>query len=98
MTRTLYESAAAPMSHNARDPAKLNVICCSKPNLLNQTDLNAALLPYLKELHHNILSLRCAKQPLTRGNQKKISLVRYKNTKIGRINQKGTRMVTDGED
>ena len=95
MTRTLYESAAAPMSPNARDPAKLNVICRSKPNLLNQTDLNAALLPYLKELRHNILSLRCAKQPLTLGNPKKISLVRYKNIKIGGINHKGTRMVKD---
>ena len=47
MTRTPYESAAAPTSHNAADPAELNVVCRSKPNLPNQTDSNAALLPYL---------------------------------------------------
>ena len=47
MTRTLYESAATPTSHNAADPAELNVVCRSKPNLPNQTDSNAALLPYL---------------------------------------------------
>ena len=47
MTRTPYESAAAPKSHNATDPAKLNVVCRSKPNMANQTDSNAALLPYL---------------------------------------------------
>ena len=43
MTRTLYESAAAPTSHNVTDPAKLNVVCHSKPNLPNQTDSNAVL-------------------------------------------------------
>ena len=29
------------------DPAELNVVCRSKPNMSNQTDSNAALLPYL---------------------------------------------------
>ena len=47
MTRTPYESAATPTSHNAADPAELNIVCRSKPNLPNQTDSNAALLPYL---------------------------------------------------
>ena len=47
MTRTPYESATALTSHNAADPAELNVVCCSKPNLLNQTDSNGTLLPYL---------------------------------------------------
>ena len=47
MTRTLFESAATPTSHNAADPAELNVVCRSKPNLPNQTDSNAALLPSL---------------------------------------------------
>ena len=47
MTRTPYESAATPTSHNAADPAELNVVCRSKANLPNQTDSNAALLPYL---------------------------------------------------
>ena len=45
MTRTPYESAAAPTSHNAADPAELNVVC--RTNLPNQTDSNAALLSYL---------------------------------------------------
>ena len=44
MTRTPFESAATPTSHNAADPAELNVVCRSKPNLPNQTDANAALL------------------------------------------------------
>ena len=47
MRRAPYESAAAPESHNAADPAELNVVCRSKPKLPNQTDSNAALLPYL---------------------------------------------------
>ena len=47
MTRTPYELAAAPTSHNAAEPAELNVVCRSKPNLPNPTDSNAALLPYL---------------------------------------------------
>ena len=47
MRRTLYESAAAPTSHSATDPTEFNAVCCSKPNLPNQTDSNAALLPYL---------------------------------------------------
>ena len=47
MTRTPYELAATPTSHNAADPAELNVVCRSKPNLPNQTDSNAALLLYL---------------------------------------------------
>ena len=47
MTRAPYESAATPVSHNAADPAELSVVCLSKPNQLNQTDSNAALLPYL---------------------------------------------------
>ena len=47
MTRTPYESAATPTSHNAADPAELNLVCRTKPNLPNQTDTNAALLPYL---------------------------------------------------
>jgi len=41
-----YESAAAPTSHNATDPAEFNVVCRTKPNLPNQTDSNAALLPH----------------------------------------------------
>ena len=47
MTRAPYESAATPMSHIATDPAEFNVVCRSKSNLQNQTDSNAALLPYL---------------------------------------------------
>ena len=47
MRRTPYESAAAPMSHSATDPAESDVVCRTKPNLPNQTDSNAALLPYL---------------------------------------------------
>jgi len=47
MRRTPYESTAAPTSHSATDPAEFNVVCRTKPNLLNQTDSNAALLPYL---------------------------------------------------
>ena len=47
MRRVPYESAAAPTSHSATDPAEFNVACCSKPSLPNQTDSNAALLPYL---------------------------------------------------
>ena len=47
MTRTPYELAAPPTSHNAADPSELNVVCRSKTNLPNQTDSNAALLPYL---------------------------------------------------
>ena len=45
--RTPYESAAAPTSHSAADPAELNVVCRSKSNLPNQTDSNTTLLPYL---------------------------------------------------
>ena len=47
MTRAPYGSAAAPTSHNAADPAELNIVCRSKPNLPDQTDSNAALLPFL---------------------------------------------------
>ena len=47
MRRTPYESATAPTSHSATDPAEFNVVCRTKPNLSNQTDSNAALLPYL---------------------------------------------------
>jgi len=47
MRRMPYESAAAPTSHSATDPAKFNVVCHTKPNLPNQTDSNTALLPYL---------------------------------------------------
>ena len=48
MTRTPYESAAAPTSHNAADPAELNFVCRSKlTSVPNKTDSNAALLPYL---------------------------------------------------
>ena len=47
MTGARYESAAAPTSHSATDPAKFNVVCRSKSNLLNRTDSNAALLLYL---------------------------------------------------
>ena len=32
---------------SATDPAELNVVCRTKPDLPNQTDSNAALLPYL---------------------------------------------------
>ena len=46
MTRTPYELAATPTPHNAADPAELNIACRYKPNLPNQTDSNAALLPY----------------------------------------------------
>ena len=42
-----YESAAAPMSYSATDPAEFNVVCRTKANLPNQTDSNAALLLYL---------------------------------------------------
>ena len=45
--RTAYESAAAPTSHSATHPAEFNAVCRSKPNLPNQTDSHAALLPYL---------------------------------------------------
>ena len=45
--RTPCESAAAPTLHSATDPAEFNVVCRPKPNLPNQTDSNAALLPYL---------------------------------------------------
>ena len=38
---------AAPTSHSATEPAKFNVVCRTKPDLPNQTDLNAALLLYL---------------------------------------------------
>ena len=47
MTRTPYESAAAPTSHSVADPAEFNVVYRSKSNLPNRTDSNAALLPYL---------------------------------------------------
>ena len=47
MMRAPYESAAAPRSHSAADPAEFNVVCRSKSNLPNRTDSNAALLPYL---------------------------------------------------
>ena len=30
MRRTPYESAAAPMSHSAADPAEFNAVCRSK--------------------------------------------------------------------
>jgi len=47
MRRTPHETAAAPTSLSATDPAEFNVVCRTKPNLPNQTDSNAALLPYL---------------------------------------------------
>jgi len=47
MRRTPYESAVAPTSHSATDPAEFNVVCRTKLNLPNQTDSNAAPLPYL---------------------------------------------------
>ena len=47
MRRTPYESVAAPTSYSATDPAEFNVVCRTKPNLPNQIDSNAALLPYL---------------------------------------------------
>ena len=47
MTRAPYESAAAPTSHSAADPAEFNVLRHSKSNLPNRTDSDAALLPYL---------------------------------------------------
>ena len=47
MTRAPYESAGAPTSHSAADPAEFNIVCCSKSNLPNRTDSNAALLLYL---------------------------------------------------
>ena len=50
MRRTPYESAAAVTSHIATDPAEFNVVCRIKPNLSNQTDSDAALLPHLTHL------------------------------------------------
>ena len=47
MRSTPYESAAAPTSHSAADPAEFHAACRSKSNLPNRTDSNAALLPYL---------------------------------------------------
>ena len=47
MMRAPYESAIAPTSHSAADPAEFNVVCRSKSNLPNRTDSNAELLPYL---------------------------------------------------
>ena len=47
MTGAPYESATAPTSHSATDPAEFNVVCHSKSDLPNRTDSNAALLPYL---------------------------------------------------
>jgi len=47
MRRTPYESAAAPTSHSATDPAEFNVVCRTKLDLPNETDSNATLLPYL---------------------------------------------------
>ena len=44
MRRTPYESAAAPASHSAVDPAEFNVLCRFKSNLPNRTKSNAALL------------------------------------------------------
>ena len=48
MARASYESATAPTSHSATDPAEVNV-CRSKSDLPNQTESNAALLPYLTD-------------------------------------------------
>ena len=47
MSRAPYESAAAPTSHSAADPAEFNVLLRSKSNLPNGIDSNAALLPHL---------------------------------------------------
>ena len=47
MRSTPYESAAAPTSHSATDHAEFNIVCRTRPDLPNQTDSNAALLPYL---------------------------------------------------
>ena len=47
MGRTLYESAAAPMSHSETVLPKFNAVCHFKPNLPNQTDSNTTLLLYL---------------------------------------------------
>ena len=60
MTRAPFESAAAPTSHSATDPAEFNVVC-SKSNLSNRTDSNAALLPYLMErrLEVNTVARQC---------------------------------------
>ena len=55
MIRALYESAAAPKSHNVADPAEVNVVCRSKSNSPKRTNSNAALLPYLT--HHHQLGL-----------------------------------------
>ena len=38
------ESAAAPVSHNAADPVKLNDVCRTKLKLPYQTDSDATLL------------------------------------------------------
>ena len=56
MTRTPYESAAAPTSYNAKDPAELSIVCRSKPNLANQTDSNATLL-CVQQLESLVISL-----------------------------------------
>ena len=43
----MHESAGTPTSHCVTDPTESNAVCCSKPNLPNQTGSNAALLPCL---------------------------------------------------
>ena len=47
MRRLPYKSAAAPTSHSVKELAKFNAVCRFKPSLLNETGLNAVLLPYL---------------------------------------------------
>ena len=37
----------ASTSHSRTDPPEFNVVCRTKTNLPNQTESNAALLPYL---------------------------------------------------
>ena len=43
MTRTPYESAAAPTSRNAADPAELNVVCRLRPKQLSMAANMVAL-------------------------------------------------------
>ena len=41
MKRAPYESAAAPMSHSAADPAEFDVVCCSSAILNSSVKFGA---------------------------------------------------------
>jgi len=47
MSSAPHESAASPRSHSAANLAEFNVVSRTKPDLLNQTDSNTALLLFL---------------------------------------------------